>query len=1092
MTRKVVDIESNDLLENMLDFSSLPYRLKKDAKLWCIVVRDIDTGEVVTLKSSSGDTISKYDVEKAFSGVTEVIAHNGIKFDFIAMQLFGVLDYEVGYLNRPDKLFGKDVKITDTLIRSRLFNPDRFGGHSLKAWGERLSEFKDDFREQSIVAGIIDKNSPKGEEFKHFSAIMVKYCEQDTLVTKLIHLELEKEFKSYVGWKKPEKIENKLADLAVRRESYGFSFNKELAVECIQDLTEKMETLASNVNPKLPPKPMGKTAIKDFTPPVNQFKKDRSLSSNIIKFANKHGATIEGGLFSYNGRLLELPLTEPIETHEKATIADLDHVKMHLIDLGWNPTEFKVRDLTKDHKKQSIPYEKRVKALDTWLNQTFDEGKYQKHRLKELEMGKDKEVIRRKLLSKLSEDKPVRVPTSPCVRVGIEKELCPNLTKLGDKVDFAKDFTLYLTYKHRKSSIAGGDLEDMDFDDETPNSGFLSMYRDVDGRIPTPSIEIGASCVPASTRLLTWDGYKKIVDVKIGDKVLTHEGTYQVVTDCIDNGVKPTFKVTLSNGMTLTCTANHPFYTTEGWVRCEDLVADNVYVYGEKEVWKDAVGFDGYKVSSWGSVVGKRGFEVKPLTPNISGRPCGIDTYTAPHKKTRKGVGRLVCEAFNGGDSNLEVRHLDGNSWNNNAENLVFGTSAENSADWKLHGSCGLVAKVVRKLTDEDVSEIKRLVSLDGKRGAHGRVAKTFNVSREHVRDICSGKKRSEVLNTTTKFVQSFKTAKVISVEYVCDQPTFDITVEDAHSYVAEGIVVHNTNRYRHIGVCNVARASSIYGKEMRSLFGCGKGMYQLGFDFSSLEARIQGHYILPFDGEELAEQLLASKPNDIHTINGKKLGIPRDQAKSVSYMLMYGGSASRAKTMLGITMQEAKVLVDNYWEAVKPLSDLRDAVTRKWKERGSKYVVGLDGRKIMTRSQHSLLNALFQSGGVIDAKYTTVFLYQILEDQGLKCNPFTEKTIDMCGMIEYHDECQLAVNPKLIELKTFNTEEDYKEFLSTWTGEQLGSETTLRNGKICIAMPNVVSRAITEAIKLAEVETRLKVPLGMEYVVANNWYNCH
>lgn len=793
MKRVVVDIESSDLLENMLDFSSLPYKLKRGAKLWCIVVRDIDTGEVVTLKSSSGNTISKEDVEKAFRGVSEVIAHNGIKFDFIAMQLFGVLDYEVGYLNRPDKLFGKDVKITDTLIRSRLFNPDRFGGHSLKAWGERLSEFKDDFREQSIVAGIIDKNSPKGEEFKHYSEIMVKYCEQDTLVTKLIHLELEKEFKSYAGWKKPEKLENKLADLAVRRESYGFSFNKDLAVECIQDLTEKMEVLASNVNPKLPPKPMGKTAIKDFTPPVNQFKKDRSLSSNILKFASKHGATIEGSLFNYKGRLLELPLTEPIETHEKATIADLDHVKMHLINLGWNPTEFKVRDLTKDHKKQAIPYEKRVKALDTWLNQTFDEGKYQKHRLKELEMGRDKEEIRRKLLPKLSEDKPVRVPTSPCVRVGIEKELCPNLTKLGGKVDFAKDFTLYLTYKHRRSSIAGGDLEDMDFDDEAPNSGFLSMYREVDGRIPTPSIEIGAS-----------------------------------------------------------------------------------------------------------------------------------------------------------------------------------------------------------------------------------------------------------------------------------------------------------TNRYRHIGVCNVARASSIYGKEMRSLFGCGKGMYQLGFDFSSLEARIQGHYILPFDGEDLAEQLLASKPNDIHTVTSKKLGILRDQAKSVAYMLIYGGSASRAKTMLGITMQEAKALVDNYWEAVKPLSDLRDAVTRKWKERGSKYVVGLDGRKIMTRSQHSLLNALFQSGGVIDAKYTTVFLYQILEDQGLKCNPFTEKTIDMCGMIEYHDECQLAVNPKLIELKTFNTEEDYKEFLSTWTGEQLGSETTLRNGKICIAMPNVVSKAITEAIKLAEIETRLKVPLGMEYVVANNWYNCH
>jgi DNA polymerase I-like protein with 3'-5' exonuclease and polymerase domains len=90
--------------------------------------------------------------------------------------------------------------------------------------------------------------------------------------------------------------------------------------------------------------------------------------------------------------------------------------------------------------------------------------------------------------------------------------------------------------------------------------------------------------------------------------------------------------------------------------------------------------------------------------------------------------------------------------------------------------------------------------------------------------------------------------------------------------------------------VCNIARASSIYGKEMRSLFGCGEGMVQLGFDFSSLEARIQGHYILPFNGDDLAEQLLASKPNDIHSLNAKKLGIPRDQAKSVSYALMLIG----------------------------------------------------------------------------------------------------------------------------------------------------------------------------------------------------------
>ena len=84
---------------------------------------------------------------------------------------------------------------------------------------------------------------------------------------------------------------------------------------------------------------------------------------------------------------------------------------------------------------------------------------------------------------------------------------------------------------------------------------------------------------------------------------------------------------------------------------------------------------------------------------------------------------------------------------------------------------------------------------------------------------------------------------------------------------------------------CNIARGSSIYGKNMRSMFGCGDGLVQLGFDFASLEARVEGHYILPFEGgEELSEALLAEKPNDIHTLTGKKLGIERSDAKAINY----------------------------------------------------------------------------------------------------------------------------------------------------------------------------------------------------------------
>ena len=95
MKRLVVDIEASNLLANMLDFSSLPYKMNSEASLWCVVIRDVDTDEVISLSSPLGNTITKDQMKEAFEGCTEVIAHNGIKFDFIALDLFGVLDYLV-------------------------------------------------------------------------------------------------------------------------------------------------------------------------------------------------------------------------------------------------------------------------------------------------------------------------------------------------------------------------------------------------------------------------------------------------------------------------------------------------------------------------------------------------------------------------------------------------------------------------------------------------------------------------------------------------------------------------------------------------------------------------------------------------------------------------------------------------------------------------------------------------------------------------------------------------------------------------------------------------------------------------------------
>ena len=66
-------------------------------------------------------------------------------------------------------------------------------------------------------------------------------------------------------------------------------------------------------------------------------------------------------------------------------------------------------------------------------------------------------------------------------------------------------------------------------------------------------------CFTANTMILTNYGYKRIIDVQIGDKVLTHNANYKlVVNKTINKG--DTIKVKHISGFDIECTPNHPFY----------------------------------------------------------------------------------------------------------------------------------------------------------------------------------------------------------------------------------------------------------------------------------------------------------------------------------------------------------------------------------------------------------------------------------------------------------------------------------------------------------------------------------------------------
>lgn len=143
--RLVFDTENNGLYDEA-------------TTMWCMVAKDIDTGEVY-----------KYGPDEIDSGINhlrhsnELIGHNIIGYDLpVIIKLYGV--------NLSDKV------LWDTLVISRLLNPDRPGGHSLDAWGKRVGKYKQ-----------------YHDDWSKYSDEMMERCASDVEINHLVYLELLEE-----------------------------------------------------------------------------------------------------------------------------------------------------------------------------------------------------------------------------------------------------------------------------------------------------------------------------------------------------------------------------------------------------------------------------------------------------------------------------------------------------------------------------------------------------------------------------------------------------------------------------------------------------------------------------------------------------------------------------------------------------------------------------------------------------------------------------------------------------------------------------------------------------------------------------------
>lgn len=194
----------------------------------------------------------------------------------------------------------------------------------------------------------------------------------------------------------------------------------------------------------------------------------------------------------------------------------------------------------------------------------------------------------------------------------------------------------------------------------------------------------------------------------------TNRLTSSHISNIYINGIKEVFEITTITGETIKATQEHRFWTNLGWKKVSEFTENTklarvVYLgqkikpceieFGkfdlENEQWKTISNYPYYDVFTLGRVHSfmPRGGKHKPTSrrdiPTLKKLSKSKDYMFASFsnfpggENKRLNIHRLVLETFNPLDnySNLEARHINGNSYDNRLINLEWGTSQENKKD---------------------------------------------------------------------------------------------------------------------------------------------------------------------------------------------------------------------------------------------------------------------------------------------------------------------------------------------------------------------------------------------------------------------------
>lgn len=195
-------------------------------RIWCVgTVMVEDNKDGTTTETAKLYTEGERNLFTTLAAQADkVIGHNSIHFDFRVLDLLWGIRFE------PEQML-------DTMVLSQLANPVREGGHSLEAWGRKLSFPKVEFDPSLFYEGYTEK--------------MGNYCMQDTKLTCKLYKVLKTELHKFSG--DSIRLEHRVRMILSEQELNGFALDQENACILVAELNDELVQIKEDMQKVFPP-----------------------------------------------------------------------------------------------------------------------------------------------------------------------------------------------------------------------------------------------------------------------------------------------------------------------------------------------------------------------------------------------------------------------------------------------------------------------------------------------------------------------------------------------------------------------------------------------------------------------------------------------------------------------------------------------------------------------------------------------------------------------------------------------------------------------------------------------------------------------